>query len=356
MNDVAFNTVDAPVAEIQTALQQIFNSLQGNFTRSMSTNRVLLVAPTTCQQQVDEVIDLLATAQPGRFFVLKRDESAADLSASMSARCQQLSRGQSVCSEVITMRYSNAHEHAIPSVVKAHFLTGRRTELILLDSVPLDSLFEEFSAVADVLLFNTAHYWSDGAFLEGVTNRFSRIIDTQWLLLAPWREAIRSVFDLHIHYRELSHIQEVSIEYYEGLAVPAFLFAGWFIQALDLSVSASTSEGFECTARDGRKISLHLNAGELADSDICGVSSIRFSFADSQTSPLYWTRQGLQIVGSRAPGDDQIFMSQRIDSCSATEAIQRYFSVGESTVRYASALVIALELAQLEQGFARSQE
>lgn len=338
--------------QIQSALQEIFNSLEGNFIRSMSTNRVLLVAPTTSQRSIDTLIDTLASTQPGRFFVLIRDEEQSDIKLSVSARCNQLSRGQSICSEVVSLRYSGKSERSIPSIVKAHILTGRRVELILLEAAPIDTLFHEFCYLSEILIFDSAYYWKKESFLETIPDAFTRAIDVQWLLLAPWREAIRTVFDAHVHFNELINLKEITVSCSAAQGVQPFLFASWLIKALQLMVHSYSESAFNCTrSHSVDAVRLLLN-NDSSDSDpTASISQVRFSFDSTGVSELIWKQEQQAIVALRSDVVDNILMSQQIDTSTAVEAINRYFLIGESTVQYAAALRTSLALSALAGAF-----
>lgn len=334
------------VAGIQSTLHSIFSSLEGNFTRSTSTNRIVLASPESEARLIDELVDTLATTQPGRFFVLVREENRKEMHVSISARCHQLDKGQAICSEVITIRYAPGSDAAVPSVVRSYLLTGRRTELILLEAAPIHSTYKEYAAIADVLILNSRSLWNERAFLTQIPGEYERAIDIQWLLLAPWREAIRNVFDSHVRSGELQNLREIRIGTTTDLAVQPFLIAGWLIQALQMGVSCFASDGFECSGPHNE--SLRLSITREVDGVELDLHSVRFLFDNSELPEICWRRSGDVIIGEACAAQDGFKISRQVDTGSASDALSRYFLVGESTVRYAGALQIALEMSQLK--------
>lgn len=336
------DVVNTSVDRISTALNDIFQGLEGSYVKSGNANRLIITGSTHLKLAHDWV-EAMAQVTPGRFFIVNLDNNASAIKVQLSARCSQLTRGQSVCSEVIVFTCATDQLAALPSLVRAHLLTSRRVELILFPDVSLAASYTELIELGEFLLIDSGLFWGQRDFLLDCLERFERVIDLQWILLAPWREAIRSAFERSEVRRELPNYNRFDITLAKAAApLVADLLSGWVCSSLNNRAVARKGQGFECRSTGGQIFSINWDTADKPTSR--GISSVIFSGANRLELILDRDFR-LQVVL-----DGHVLLVDRVEPLTGLEALTRYFAVGESTVGYADSMRKALEFAQLEQG------
>jgi len=301
----------------------------------------------------NEVVTSLMKLNPARFFLL---EIKPNLEAvRLSARCELVSAENKVCSEVIRIEAAEDHMMEVASILRSHLLTGVSTDLFISDaSVVSEKVGQHILALCERVIFDGR--CSGGLSKAAWLGRFCQTrIDLEWLRLAPWREAIRLLFEIPGVSNRLSDIQSVTITggNIAGESLGALYMAGWILGCLKLEVRARGAGFFECKGMDGGSLEMRFSAGESA-SELAAeeISSLKLEFA-SNSGPGFRVdiKRKDDILETLSSGVFDIRSSQPYKDLNTIELLQRFFLVGTSVYKYDVALRQAIDMENLKQGY-----
>ncbi len=328
---------------ITAALNQAFSEFDGNYTRSSSTNRILLLDQDLPYPELNDLTESLTEALPGRMFVVKYSKAEADLSVSAAARCHVIGKGQSVCSEVVDINCGANSLASVPSIINAHLLTGRRIELMLVNNCP--RIFELFSDAAELIIFDSQYIWKDTDFLNSMIHKYTRAVDAQWLLLAPWREAIGLYGSAACPVSGFDHLAVAEIHYSvkPEESVRPLLLAGWILSAIEAEPVSGANSEYLCRLPDGRSLLLKLVPAAVNVHKEAAIQAVRF-ISDTGVVLLDARLKTPSEMSLNMCGKDVVPLSRPFELMSINQALGRYFAVGESTVKYSLAMAKTLDL------------
>lgn len=340
------------LGKISDTLTSLFADLQGEeatYNRSANCNLIILVANSGKLAALEGLIDSLSMVHPSRFFVAYTEPGNALAQASISARCHGLSKSEHVCSEVVRLSAGEDNLSAIPSVIRAHMLTGMPTEIFLFDSDVSPSLLRAVAPLADSLFVDSQRFSHKLDSFAQLLPMTKSIIDFSWVGLGVWREELKLAMARCGSAGTRPHLRDIVIEY-NGAAGPTpgalpLLFAGWIVNRLQAAVLERLTDGsIRLCGSDGGIIHLGF-AGTAApdgerltrvhlDLEVAGNS---FSVEMLRAKLLETTVKGREVYRATRPFEDESFEGR----------VRRHFLIGESLANYVGAARIALKLREI---------
>lgn len=345
---------ETKISEISGELNKIFASMQDpetSYTRSAASNMIVPLSSPQKTQDLEPVLDLLSRVRPSRFFVVLVDNSLQKVRAEISARCHIVGKKEHVCSEVVRIASPRGQVKALPSILRANFLTGTSTELFLYDPMTEDLDLGSLMAIADEVMFDSKKFSGHLEILERLLGTKAALLDFAWIGYANWRDQVRGVFERPSVGSWLRELETVSIHSNSDQnEVGQFLLAGWLVDRLGLHVQTYSQEKYKCSSRFGTNVSLEftfVGKGARSSKDAQqDVQQIVFSFKNGATVEI--GKQGRELVARASAGQVNGALAFEthtpIDEESLESRISKYFSVGVSTANYRSALRNALQL------------
>jgi glucose-6-phosphate dehydrogenase assembly protein OpcA len=314
---------------------------------SFTTQNTVVLGSTSVNGTLEnEVVKNLMRLNPARFFLLEIKPDIKDIN--LSARCELVSEENKICSEVIKLESPEDRMMEVASILRSHLLTGVSTDLFISDiSVVSEKVANNIISLCERVIF-------DGRTCGGLSKavwlgRFCNTrIDLEWLRLAPWREAVRMVFEIPGIANRLPDIEAITIvggkESTEALG-PLYM-AGWILGCLKLEVSARGTGFFECRGEAGVGVNLKFVPGDAE------LSGIAFEFSDEKQPGFRvdMRRKG-EILETVSTGKFDVRTSQPYKDLSVIELLQRFFLVGTSVYKYDVALRQAIDIENLKQGY-----
>lgn len=358
---VRYSYVPAKRDNVNAALSALFGALENGdarFNRSAGSNLIIPLSRPELLEAVEEDIDVLSMAHPSRVFVLYFDDSLEEVQASVSARCQALSKNEHVCSEVIRVGLPRSHISAAPSVIRANLLTGIPSEFYLYDAAFDVDALRQLSTLGDTIILDSGDFEGRFDAFEQICSLAHSVLDLQWVALGIWRDEIKDLFGRPIVRDYAGNIRSVSItaQTSTGAAdgASSLLLASWIAGRLGLGNQLLFGhDGFEFNTPSGQSVRISLHA--VSERGPSCIREVLFRFeplrigTEPQEQYIRLTRaeQLESAVELRVS-----FRSTRpFDDESREGRIRRYFLIGESMANYTAAARLALDLARLRRGF-----
>ncbi|MBX7145018.1 MAG: glucose-6-phosphate dehydrogenase assembly protein OpcA [Oligoflexia bacterium] len=349
MVDTQYSYTPTALGKISDTLTSIFAELQGEdavYNRSANCNLIILVSGPQRLPALEQLIDALSLAHPSRFFVAFPDPSTSTVQASISARCHGLSKTEHVCSEVIRLSAAPAAFAGIPSVIRAHMLTGMPTEIFLYDPDVDIALIRAVAPLADSIFLDSQSFSTNFQKLAELLPLTRTVVDFSWVGLGVWREELK--LGVNRCAAGLGRPQVRSIEIgFEGpsAAQPgalALLFAGWVVNRLGAAVlECGIDNCIRLCGADGSVIELKF-VGSRSDQTE-RLSRVRltleaagkeFTVEMLRAKLLETTVSGKDVHRATRPFEDESFEGR----------VRRHFFIGESLANYSGAVRVALKI------------
>jgi hypothetical protein len=338
--------VSVEPSEISATMARIFSNLRKagrEYTRSANRNMLVLSSGRDPGVGMGGLLTTFAEVHPSRFFVLVQGSEEQRLKVEIAVIGISFSKSDVSCSEVIRISSAPKHSKIVAEIVRSQLLSGLPIELAVFDTGVPREVVERFSAVADTALYDSSVF--DGApdLLGNLVELAQSSVDTQWLVLAPWRDEIRRVFDRQDYRRALPHLSSLSIDSLcpDPIAVPpcAALLAGWI--GSRVGHTEVRRDGGERSLRDAEGRELRVSFARRAAALDSVVSRIGIGFGDHGEVVVERDSGVLRTVVAISPG----YRSERpLEDESRDAVLRRYFLIGESTANYPSAMRLGLKL------------
>lgn len=342
---IQLNRLEDTLAELKSKMGES-EEAHASFT---TQNMIVVGAPAADATIEDDVIKQLMRLNPARFFLLELRAGEEDLK--LTARCEVISKEEKICSEVIRIESSQNHINQVASALRSHLLTGVSTDMFIVDVASItEQVGIQIMALCERVIF-------DGRSCGGLSKaswlgKFCQTrIDLEWLRLAPWREAVRLLFEIPGFMNRLSDLKSITFAGgpQEGAALSSLYMAGWVLGCLKLEVVALGIGYYECRSEEGRSLEVKF---EPANDDF---AALIFNFNSREAAPqnditVTLSKKG-EIIESVASGALDMRLSQPYRDFSTIELLQRFFLVGTSVYKYDVALRLAIDIENLKQGF-----
>lgn len=314
---------------------------------TVSNNNVVIAASgDTPPAKLQDVISAFAEAHPSRFFVIVSDDRSTALATSVSAMCHSLGGKHKVCSEIISCTAPLASTPQIPSLIQAHQLSGRLTELYIVDETVPAKLFLPLAHLSDVVYLDS-HSLLGG--LEGVHQiyqRTARVIDLSWMRLSCWRDAVKSAFDRQPFSGLVGSIKKITLRFSpEGdakVSQSSLLLAGWFLTRLGGEIESIQGASVTFRLSSGISSVIQIENYEMGKSPSRGEVLIEFSGPRAITLSINLDNSGaLRTHASSNPPIDTV---QMISAEDQRMLLIKHFLIGESVSNYWSSLSSAIRI------------
>jgi len=357
--DLLFKRVSAE--HISRGLEELFASIDKkdcDISRSTNSNFLILTSASEDKEVIEDLLSTFSMTHPGRFFIISGDSQKEGIESEVSLRCQTLSRSSYICSEVIRISSSVASLSAVPSIVRAHMMSGVPTEVFLRRPEVNIELFQQFISFCDLLIIDSEEFENDFLMMERLTRLDVPVLDLQWIGLSAWREQIKSIFERPFLEGCLSGISRIAAagnsSLNPGYPAAVLLMAGWLIGSLRLEVESYGESGYECVSTTGNIVQLRLDS-QIKKGSLSSLLALEMFFSGkvSGRHDLKILLERKEVLDTTIEFQDVHKLSRPLDEESLTARIKKYFLIGESTTNYQSALQNALELHRLYKAFIR---
>ena len=341
--------IEANGGTIGEALSKLYDDLRKaevQFSTVSNNNVIILGSSDTPVERLQSVVSTFAEVHPARFFVVVLDDTAADLTATVSAVCHSLGSDQKICSEIIRTTLPAKALGRLPSILRAHLVSGRVTEVFIADDGAANRLFSTISPAADRVFFDSQFFRRGLETVNVVIEQFSKVTDFEWLRLSPWREALSQAFERGIVLSALPKLSEVKLSFQSAsssdpIPVPTMLFVSWFISRLKLEVMSFSEDALHTRTPTGRIIPF------IFDRNVTGTSScledLELRFDDNATfSKLRVSKdKGIITEIDLAP---PLRLSRPIEDESEESLLKKFYLIGESVANFGTSLSVALRI------------
>ncbi|MCB0339449.1 MAG: glucose-6-phosphate dehydrogenase assembly protein OpcA [Bdellovibrionales bacterium] len=351
-------TLDELVSDIRGAEGSVYLSARKNF--------IALFCSKKSNAEIAEWVELLSSVSPSRTFLLLPDASHQSISASVSARCNEIRQSEHVCCEVIRLDVPLKGWRRVLSLIRANLITGAPTELFLIDpNFQYRDYVNRLASLSDEVLFSSEGSSESLQIVSGIESVPKKLVDFDWLRLVTWRDELRDVFESERLQSYLPKLREVEVGYRveAGPAIPpeALLLSGWILVKLGMEVTARASSHFECIGIDGSRLKLKF-VSENPGSSI-GLTHLTFRFgggsSDGDRNPKkgyshqseVTLRAHEQLETHVRTAEFEYRTSRSLPRESLVDVVSRFFRIGDSLEGYRRALRAAVEIDLLEQGF-----
>lgn len=330
--------MSVPLSQIGSKLEALFSELKGEenaYARAANVN-VIVLAP---KGSSDNLIEALSHARPSRFFVVSLLPKGSELAVEVSAQCHPVgyvvSEGHYVCSEIVSITGCWEDVSRIAGIIRANVISGMPIELIMFESFSDLKRIRAIVDLAERIYFRGTQFSIDA--LEEALTVPTTLVDTDWIRLNVWREAIRLGYSDLSSSGRAGKVKGISISASNRML--ALLLTGWIVSRLGLSVSALGGSGIECEGQSGERILVGIK--EAATSKL----SIEFERGKIDLSE---TKDTLELrVNGEGTKESHFPIKQESD----IELLKRYLLIGESIANYRDALKVALEIEALDKRF-----
>jgi hypothetical protein len=324
-------------SEITAALETIMRAGEERGSRPSAWTNVIVVPPPEESRETERWIQLIASINPSRIFLLRPSFDSDSTRAEVTTINYAVSPDSEVSSELVTLFYRASDVSALRSVIHGNIVPGSSVEMLLFDpSPPLD----EFRGIVESLraIYFDAERFEQPFEVIGKLLGRGELVDLQWIRLSAWREQVHRSFERIWRQDPLKSLNQVEIV---GAELRTLFFAGWILYRLGFEPVSYSPSGFEC--RKGTQ-ALQVALTFEDDPDRWGV------LWSGEELDLLMERRG-EILFTELKGPSPFQMSSPADIPSPEEAFRRYFLVGESNVNYEGAFRLASELRRLLRAF-----
>lgn len=346
---------------IASELNEIFAAIDSSHPvrRAAGVNFLLLLSSAEEFEHAEQLLTSLAVVHPGRFFILCPDPHIEGVRVNVGARCHLISRTDQVCSDVIGLYASEEGLRSLPSVLRAHLLTGVPTELFVMPPVAHRALVDAFATLSDLIILDSRSYERDLAEVEEIMSLSRALVDIEWIGLASWRDQIKLIFDRPTLAEELRALERVTIRastpHRDVVPASAALLSGWIVDRLGVVARGYGRNGFECVTKrpahgepDALLLSLEVSQG----SEESRVDEVEFRFGAEKRIVV---RRGASLETIVEIGQG-FKMSRPLDPDPIEARLERFFVIGESTINFKAALRAAIQLEDLRRAFVGAEQ
>ena len=244
LNDLMLEGIDLP--KVEAALAELRGGEAAGSVRATTLNLVVHAPDRAGVERTVEVLERIGGSRPLRAIVVTPGDGKP--LATVSSSCWT-GGGQQVCAERIVITGERA---ALPSAVVPLLVSDLPVFLWWLGEVAEQSrLMRELATTAGRLIVDSDDTGLDA--IERLLLYTPSVADLAWRRLAPWREAVATLFDGKAQRRALDHLLGLEVR---GPRNEALLLAGWLRSRLARQV------GLDHAARTKRMNAVELHCGD----------------------------------------------------------------------------------------------
>jgi len=288
-------------------------------------------------------IDSLTLVNPSRVFVLSIDDSVEGITLDVGGRCHRVSPSVILCSEVAKVTVPRHRLPELPSVLRAHMLSGARIEAVILQEAIPDWIEQLTGSLAQTVYIDTRVTAGAAQTVPRFWYRKERVIDCAWMWLNPWREVIRQAFDRADLSERLLNLSRVNFTFSHGAGaslLSLLLLPGWIQGRLGLELREVEGTRVLLGTEDGTR-SVEFNFVEVDE----GRGSVNgMAFFDRSEEPFLQLRVVNEILEGQFDEARSWVPLRRYGGEGSRELLERYFLIGASMTHYQSSFRNAVRL------------
>lgn len=339
---IVIPSVCVEMGQLGTALYRAVRSIEElGYLRAAHSN-LLVFHHGLAADELGKWIDSLTLVNPSRVFVLSIDDSLANISLDVGGRCHRVSPSVILCSEVAEVKVPRIRLPELPSVLRAHMLSGARIEAVILQEAIPDWIEHLTGSLAQTVYVDTRVTSGAAQAIPRFWYRKERVIDCAWMGLTSWREVIRQSFDRSDLRDRLATLSQVTFRVSLGDEISLLsllLLPGWVQGRLRLEVREVEATKVSLVGEGGRPVTFSFEESGKAGGCIDEVS-----FADSAGEPFLRLRLKNELLEGQFDKRGCWVPLRRCTSEGSREMLERYFLIGASMTHYPSSFSNAVRL------------
>jgi hypothetical protein len=355
------------MGELGKALNRAVRSIEElGYLRAAHSN-LLLFHEDLSVEQLGQWVDSLTLVNPSRVFVISLgnnlsnearclDESGKEkfvdgIFFDVGGRCHRVSPSVVLCSEVAYIKVTRDSLSELPSVLRAHMLSGARIEAVILQRTIPEWIEGLIGSLAQTVYIDSRITKEAAQVVPRLWQRKEKVVDCAWMWLAEWRDVIREIFDRVDMMASLSNLSQIVFKIAKDQSsspLSLLLLAGWVQGRLDLCLKEVGSSKAILEDSSGRSIEFlfeHESSGDLEEIGRAGgddeIEKISFS-CDTKAPFLELRIKGDTIEGKFENGGCWAPL-RRSKKESSRELLERFFLIGGSMTHYGSAFRNAVQ-------------
>jgi glucose-6-phosphate dehydrogenase assembly protein OpcA len=213
------------LSRVEQALSDLRGGDRAGSVRATTLNLVVHAAGEQDVSETLEVLETVGRSRPLRAIVVQSGEG--DPIADVSSACWA-GPGAEICTERIVV---TAQANALPSAVESLLVADLPVFVWWQGPVVEEHLLYQLAFGATRLIVDSSEVGLDAVRLY--RPRLPCVADLAWRRLAPWREAIASLFDGRAQRSSLDHMLGIEVR---GPVNEGELLAGWLRSRLDRQI------------------------------------------------------------------------------------------------------------------------
>lgn len=339
---IVIPSVCVEMGQLGTALSRAVRSIEElGYLRAAHSN-LLVFHHGLPADELGKWIDSLTLVNPSRVFILSLDDSLSEISLDVGGRCHRVSPSVILCSEVAEVKVPRCRLPELPSVLRAHMLSGARIEAVLLQEAIPDWIEHLTGSLAQTVYVDSRVTSGAAQAVPRFWYRKERVIDCAWMGLTSWREVIRQSFDRTDLSERLANLAQVTFRVSLGDAVSLLsllLLPGWIQGRLRLEVRDIEATRVSLVSEGGRAITFSFEDSGQGSGAVDSVS-----FADASGEPFLQLRLNNELLEGQFEKGGTWVPLRRCTTEGSREMLERYFLIGASMTHYPSSFRNAVRL------------
>lgn len=314
---------------------------EGGFNRATSMSQILLARDKQSLSAKGDLVQTLSEVRPGKFFELYFLPEGTALETSVAAHCVALDKKLHMCTEFIRIGGSPAMLPAMLSIVRAHGLTGVRSELFLGDWDLDRRMVLGVVGAVDQVMFDSTEA-KDFGEVVGLVRELPSAIDLLWAGLAIWREQVRSIFEREILRAMLPNLSGITIDCQGRAPIGAWCLAGWLLTKLGFAGRfVKSGDELVCENIKGQKLRLAVRETKEKDTGSLTALSMEFPAGKRLGHVRFEKREELWVSVDVGTGYSY---RRRLEDETTIGKLKKYLLIGESMTNYVRSLTLGHEL------------
>lgn len=339
---IVIPSVCVEMGQLGTALSRAVRSIEElGYLRAAHSN-LLVFHHGLPAHELGKWIDSLTLVNPSRVFILSLNDTTGEISLDVGGRCHRVSPSVILCSEVAEVNVPRSRLPELPSVLRAHMLSGARIEAVILqESIP-DWIEQLTGSLAQTVYVDSRITAGAAQAVPRFWYRKERVIDCAWMGLTSWREVIRQSFDradLNDRLTKLSRVTFHLSRKDNVSLLSLLLLPGWIQGRLRLEVREVEATQVSLVSEVGRPVIFSFEESGTGSGCVEGVS-----FAEASGEPFLQLRLNDQLLEGQFDKGGCWVPLRRCTTEGSREMLERYFLIGASMTHYPSSFRNAVRL------------
>lgn len=336
-----YSYVETEPSDLSAALRGALSleGLSSLYTDAVSSNVLIPVCSKESLESSQRLLDALTSVSPSRYFLVLIDNDEKEVRTEIAAHCRFDSDSESGCAALIRITCPESKFSAVPSILRANFFTGVEQQLFLLDNKVPANIVRELFSLSESVVVDSSQFEVNKELLGEIVVRFNQVVDLQWVALSSWRDAIRNMFAMPQVGDLLRGLESVTVVAGSSHSFASRLIAGWVVSKLSVElpkncifINSSTGKPVEVVFK--------------ADSKSANMSIVEITFDFGGNKKAKIGLKGQSMLETQIELEEVTRTCAPYRDSTQSEALRRYFTIGDSNANYAAALKVALELQQ----------